>query len=275
MRIMTSNIWGDYFGNEVSSREGQLYSVYKKYDPDIIGVQEVTGAWYQGEMFKNLEKDGYTIVGAFYIHPDEYTSAPGAPLHEGGNYVPMFVKRSKFKILECGYEVLRNTPDRSKAITWAVLQDKETGKPFGAANTHFWWMARGAEDNLLRAENAKQMAAVMKYINGKYECPVFSFGDMNTLLGSEVFEVYGEAGIEHLLDKAEKGSTVSSHHGDPVRGEDGRSHGKRTANDKSCSIDHMVGIGEGYKVAEYCIIEDQDALDATDHSPVFVDIELL
>ena len=30
MRIMTSNIWGDYFGNEVSSREGQLYSVYKK-----------------------------------------------------------------------------------------------------------------------------------------------------------------------------------------------------------------------------------------------------
>ena len=40
------------------------------------------------------------------------------------------------------------------------------------------------------------------------------------------------------------------------------------------SIDHMVGYGEGYKVSEYYIVEDQDALDATDHSPVYVDIEL-
>ncbi len=275
MRIMTSNIWGDYFGNEVSSREGQLYDVYKKYDPDIIGVQEATGAWWKGEMFHSLEKDGYTIVSPYFIHPDEYKDEPGAPLHEGGNYVPLFVRRSKFKILECGYELLRNTPDRSKAITWAVLEDKETGKVFGAANTHFWWMPRGTEDNLLRAENAKQMVAVMKYINGKYFCPVFSFGDMNTRLGSEVFEVYDINHVEHLLDKAEKGSKIASHHGDPIRGEDGRYHGKKTEKDKADSIDHMVGFGENYKVSEYYIIEDQDALDATDHSPVYVDIELL
>jgi len=274
MRIMTSNIWGDYFGNEVSSREGQLYSVYKKYDPDIIGVQEATGAWWKGEMFHSLEKDGYTVVSPFFIHPDDYTDAPGAPLHEGFNYVPLFVKRSKYKILECGYEPLRNTPDRSKAITWAVLEDKETGKVFGVANTHFWWMARGTEDNLLRAENAKQMVAVMKYINGKHFCPVFSFGDMNTILGSEVFEVYDINHVEHLLDKAVKASKCASHHGDPVRGEDGRYHGKKTQNDKSLSIDHMVGFGEGYKVSEYYIIEDQDALDATDHSPVYVDVEI-
>ena len=50
--------------------------------------------------------------------------------------------------------------------------------------------------------------------------------------------------------------------------------GKKTEEDKTRSIDHMVGYGEGYKVSEYYIIEDQDALDATDHSPVYVDIEL-
>lgn len=274
MRIMTSNIWGDYFGNEVSSREGQLYGVYKKYDPDIIGVQEATGAWWKGEMFHNLEKDGYTVISPYFIHPDEYADAPGAPLHEGFNYVPLFIKRSKYKILECGYEPLRNTPDRSKAITWAVVEDKETGKVCGVANTHFWWMARGIEDNLLRAENAKQIVAVMKYVNSKYFCPVFSFGDMNTILGSEVFEVYDINHVEHLLDKAEKGSKCASHHGDPVRGEDGRYHGKKTENDKKYSIDHMVGYGGDYKVTEYYIIEDQDALDATDHSPVYVDVEV-
>jgi len=37
----------------------------------------------------------------------------------------------------------------------------------------------------------------------------------------------------------------------------------------------MVGFGINYKVSEYYIIEDRDVLDATDHSPVYVDIELL
>ena len=274
MRIMTSNIWGDYFGNEVSSREGQLYDVYKKYDADVIGVQEATGNWWKGEMFRNLIKDGYTLISPYNVNPDDFAAEPCAPLHEGFNYVPLFVRRSKFKILECGYEVLRNTPDRSKAITWAVIEDKETGKLCGVVNTHFWWMSRGQDDNLLRAENAKQLVAVNKYINSKYFCPVFSFGDMNTILGSEVFEVYDINHIVHLLDKAEKGSKCSSHHGDPVRGEDNRYHGKKTENGKDKSIDHMVGYGEGFKVSEYYIIEDQDALDATDHSPVYVDIDL-
>ncbi len=275
MRIMTSNIWGDYFGNEVSSREEQLYSVYKKYNPDIIGVQEVTGSWYLSNMFHNLEKDGYTVVGANYIHPSDYTPYPGSPLFEGANYVPLFIKRSKYKILENGWELLKNTPDQSKAITWAVLEEKESGKLFGVANTHFWWKIDCKEDYLLRAQNAKQLVAVMKYINGKYFCPVFAFGDMNTQLKSEVFEVYDINQVLHLLELAEKGSTVSSHHGDPVRGEDGKYYGTKTKNGKEYSLDHIVAFGTNYTVSEYNVITDQDALDATDHSPVYVDINLI
>ena len=37
VRIMTSNIWGDYFGNEVTRREDQLFEVYMKYAADVIG----------------------------------------------------------------------------------------------------------------------------------------------------------------------------------------------------------------------------------------------
>ena len=62
MRIMTSNIWGDYFGNEVSSRENQLSDVFEKYDADVIGMQEVTDSWYKSSIFKKLSEK-YMLIG--------------------------------------------------------------------------------------------------------------------------------------------------------------------------------------------------------------------
>lgn len=275
MRIMTSNIWGDFFGNEVSSREGQLYEIYKKYVPDILGLQEACGSWYKSEMFAALEKDGYLFLGTHLIHLEQYQAMPGMQLYEGASSVPLLVKKDQFKVLGYGNEGLKDTPDHSKAITWAVLETKSDNKIFGVCNTHFWWMERGEEDEQLRKENAKQLAFVMKQIHDRYQCPVFSFGDMNTRFGSVVFDVYEKEQIRSLLDEADIASEVSSYHGDPVRGVDGRYHGQKTQLDKKHSIDHMVGYGKSYHVREYKVVEDQDALDATDHSPVYVDVELL
>lgn len=296
MKIMTSNIWGDFFGNEVSGRDEQLYQVYKKYDPDIIGLQEATGAWYLSNLFRQLEQDGYLFLGAHYVHPDCYTSVPGQSLYEGGISVPMLIKKECFSVEEYGYEQLRNTPDRSKAITWAVLKKKADGKVFGVCNTHFWWMSgkESEEDKVqlervigasarwskeahdaLRVENAEQLAARMKYIRDKYDCAVFAFGDMNTHLDSEVFDVYRSNQIKCLQDEARTASEVSSWHGNPQRGADGHYHGARTQKGREGSIDHMVGMTEKYEVAAYVVVEDQEALDATDHSPVYAELTLL
>lgn len=43
MRLMTTNIWGDYFDNPVDVREDNMYKVYENYSPDVIGFQEVNG----------------------------------------------------------------------------------------------------------------------------------------------------------------------------------------------------------------------------------------
>ena len=58
---MTSNIWGDYFGNPVTIREDELYDVYCRYVPDVIGLQEATVAWHQSTLFSRLKKE-YTEV---------------------------------------------------------------------------------------------------------------------------------------------------------------------------------------------------------------------
>jgi endonuclease/exonuclease/phosphatase family metal-dependent hydrolase len=38
------------------------------------------------------------------------------------------------------------------------------------------------------------------------------------------------------------------------------------------SIDHIVGLGDGFTVKEYRVIEDREALDASDHSPIYADV---
>lgn len=193
MRIMTSNIWGDYFGNPVEVREDLLFTVFKRYSPDVLGMQEYTPGWYDGNMYNWLSEEYYPV---------------------------------------------------------------------------------GTEHDVIRVGNAHQLVNLMKHLNVRYNCPVFAFGDMNTRISSGVFEVYRKNGIKHLYDLAERKDEVSSHHGDPVLKEDGRYHGEKTKNGKEFSIDHIVVLGENIKVLEYRIIEDIEALDATDHSPVYADVTI-
>ena len=42
VRIVTANIWGDYFGNPVRDREGAFLDAFIQYGADVIGMQECT-----------------------------------------------------------------------------------------------------------------------------------------------------------------------------------------------------------------------------------------
>ena len=256
MRIMTSNIWGDYFGNPVEVRQDQLYQVFQTYQPDILGFQEVTSGWYNGTLLEKLS--------------EEYAFA-GTELYENINYVPLAYKK-KYALLAKGYEFLTDTPDISKAITWAVLQDGD--RKFAVCNTHFWWKT-GPEHDEIRLQNARQLTALMRHLHETHRCCVFAFGDMNCTVSSGVFRIYAENGIRQLRELAVQADTVTSHHGDPLRGEDGLYHGTPSTKDYNYSIDHLVVLGEGCHVDSYRVIEDQAALDATDHSPVFADVEII
>ncbi len=116
---MTSNIWGDYFGNEVQIREDQLFDVYTKYAPDVIGFQEVTPGWYESSIFGKLSGE-YSFIGT--------------EVFDSNNYVPIAIKK-KYSLIAKGFEYLENTPDQSKAITWAVVDDGE--HKVAVCNTHF------------------------------------------------------------------------------------------------------------------------------------------
>ncbi len=255
IRVMTANIWGNYFNNPVSVREDGLITVFDKYSPDVLGLQEVMDEWYKSKMFPQLAEN-YNLFGT--------------EMFNSNIFVPM-AARKEFKILAKGFEYFTDTPDASKSVDWAVLENN--GKVFAVCNTHFWWMT-GEEHDKIRVINAKQISALMKYLHERFNCPVFAFGDMNTTISSDVFKVYEENGIKHLYDIAEEKDDITSHHGDPIKDENGKFHGKTSDNDHTYSIDHIIALGDGFEVKEYRVVTDQEVLDATDHSPVYADIVL-
>ena len=262
LRLVTANIWGDYFGNPVSEREDAFLDAFLKYQADVIGMQECTTGWHESKLFSGLQENNYAMLNKF----------KGVSL----NYVPIFYRSDRFELVDSGFQYYMKVPnDRSKAFTWAVLKSIENGQVFGVINTHFWWKS-GAEHDAIRMINAEQLVQRMLAIHDEYNCPVFAFGDLNCTTYAAPFQYFNENNIVRLRDIAKTFSKKSSHHGDPVRGEDGLYHGKVSKNPEVKAIDHIIGLqGDfDYEVTTYQLILDQPVLDASDHSPVYADIVL-
>ena len=51
---MTSNIWGDFFGNPVPPRAPLLAAVYARYTPDVLGLQEAGPSWWKSSLIPAL-----------------------------------------------------------------------------------------------------------------------------------------------------------------------------------------------------------------------------
>lgn len=260
MRLMTNNVWGDYFGNPVAVREDQLLATFMKYAPDILCLQEITPSWYGSRLFAGLAAR-YAMAGII----------------TGGeeNCVPLAYDKARFALLAAGFERFDNTPDLTKAMTYAVLRERASGRVLAVCSTHFWWQI-GPEHEMVRMANARQLSALMRRVQAQYGCPVFALGDLNCAVASGVFRVFAEGGIVCLRDLAREASTVSTEHGEPILGADGRYHGAPPTQAADSSIDHMVALlGDcPCAVADYRVVLDQAALDATDHSPVYADVTL-
>ncbi len=243
---------GDYFGNPCGVRSADIEKTVIKYLPDVIGVQEVTGGWYDDGIFERLS-DKYTLVEGWK-----------------GNYTPILFNRDVFDMKECGSELMEKTPDRSKSITRAVLCHKETEELFAVLCTHFWWMKRNDGDEEIRLANSVQLYSRMEILRQRYGCKVFAFGDFNCGYNSNVLNYFRERGILSSVDIAEAYSERSSCHGDPQKGEDGKYHGVKTENDYKKSLDHIITYKDT-KIKCQAIVEDREALDASDHLPVYID----
>ena len=256
IRIMTANIWGDYFGNPVEMREKDIEDTIRKYAPDVIGLQEITASWYSCDLLKNLGNEYEVVTG------------------QSGNFTPLLYKKDTFDAVEVGFERYSETDDRSKGITWALLKRNSDGKRVAVCNTHLWWMQRGDEDEKLRMKNAEQLLERVSILKEKYNAPVFAFGDFNSKVTGSAIKYLSENKFMPAYNYADKFTNISSYHNDPILGDDGKYHGVKTENKITESIDYILSFGENVHINNYVIVEDQKILDSSDHSPVYLDAEL-
>lgn len=142
--------------NQWSNRKDLAANVIKFYDVDVFGAQEVLHHQLT-ELLVRLPGYGYVGVG----REDGKTK---------GEYAPIFYKTDRFNVVKSGNFWLAEDMNAvgkkgwdaacERVATWAILQDKESGKKFFFLNTHLDHMGKVArhEGASLVLEQVKKLS---------------------------------------------------------------------------------------------------------------------
>lgn len=194
IKVMTYNIRYDNPGdgeNQWNNRTGKVYDLIKKYDPDIIGVQEA--------LYHQLEDISENLKHY------EYFGAGRDDGKQKGEYSAVFIRKNRFKIVEQNTFWLSKTPEVpgskdwdaaiTRVVTWGKLEDKKTKKTFMMINTHFDHI--GKESRRQSASLLKDRAASLAK-----SLPVIITGDFNFTRDAAPYAVMMDPSGLRLRDAA-------------------------------------------------------------------------
>ena len=253
-RVMSFNVRCKNDGMQtITNRSKVAVEVIKQYAPDSFGVQECTPRWKR--IFAANLDGKYACVGAardFYGPFTEYSS--------------IYYLKDKYNLIDSGTFWLSETPEKRwtksfdstcyRVASWALLEDKETGKRYTHINTHL--------DHVLESTRESQMKVlidcVKKVANGS---PIIMTGDFNAYEDdSLVYEVACESfnDAKKVAVNSDTGRTFTSY---GTKEEDGTGAIDFIFADKSLEIDT-------YKIIRNTV---QDIY-PSDHYPIVADIRL-
>ncbi len=301
LRAIYHNIYGyDRTPTINPIRRYTLESIlYREYGADLLCLQEYDG--YPRKLLAPLlEEQGYIEV------PADRGDFPS-------NCSPILYDPKKLELLDHGFypfswksEVFPKVCNNhnSKNLTWAVFEQKSTGKRFVNISVHFYYspdasqdMTNRVESNKGRIKNAEEMHDVIENVirtrhNGAWrELPVLLGGDLNcgfanktlpSLIASAggriALDLLEEYGMKHLQKTADLFSdNTTAYCGYPTYDEElgyydhvGKVH--HLTYDKA--IDHIYTLGDGIQCHTFDILDSSYAMRTSDHCPILVDLDL-
>jgi endonuclease/exonuclease/phosphatase family metal-dependent hydrolase len=187
IKVMSFNIRFDTvadtaMGNDWAARVDSVIETVERFDPDIVGFQEV------------LHSQLYDLVAAL---PDHDVVGRPREAGPGGEHVPIFFDRDRFDGAGSGDFWLSPTPEVAGSIgwdaanprhcTWLRLLDRSSGLRFAVFNTHL--DNRGA---MARLEAARIIVADATVAPG---LPSIILGDFNAEERSGPLDTLREAGL--------------------------------------------------------------------------------
>ena len=159
-------------------RKPATKEMIEREQPDVFGLQEALIGQLQ---YIDSNFPQYSRVG---VGRDDGK--------EDGEFMAVYYRSDKFKLLKNGDFWLSETPDECsmgwdaacrRIVTWAKLKDKETGKVFYAFNTHL--------DHVGEVAREQSILLIVKKIDEivkKDKAPVFLSGDFNSNVNSAIFD---------------------------------------------------------------------------------------
>ncbi len=236
--------------NKWANRSESVTALIKKYNPDLLGVQE---ALHNQMMDLQTHLPDYSFLGV--------GREDGI---EKGEYSAIFYKKDKFEVLRQSTFWLSETIDVpgskswdaaiTRVVTWAVLKDKLSEKTFTYANTHFDHVGKEARKN--------SAILIKGYMTGLFagmgiDIPLIVSGDFN----SEPTE----APYQTMISKHE----IVLFDSRPASELTGTYCGFEVDKMKCRTIDYIFH-SKHWKTESYKVVQDNDGkYYPSDHLPVF------
>ena len=248
LRIMSWNmlteLWNDKIPVDVRDEQAAAAILY--YCPDVIGMQEITPAWY--DTLENLLGDTYAFVSR--------KNQSGSISYNG-----IFYNKNKVKLIESGVKNYSVGAATMRLYTWALFERISDGERFIVSSTHW---DTGSYPERIKVQ-ASEMATIVKQLQEKYQVPIFNTGDYNTKEDSSLFISFlSQAGFVDSRGVAKHiGDEGGTYHAPPL----GEAPGSGGA------IDHIT-VPKDFEITYYTRLTDELILDASDHCPIYVDVKL-
>ena len=241
VRIMSFNVRDGEF-----DREEIVPQVVADYMPDSVGFQECEGTWYL--TLKTYLPD-YKIIGV-----GRWTG-----IRQLGESTAIMYRKDKYKLVDWGTFWLSETPyipsigwdaNYARTCTWAILENKETGKQYAHFNTHL--------DNGGSEARQKGLDMILSRI-AELDMPVVLTGDFNFSKNSDNYTTLSTrlTDVSSVALTADSGGTAHGYAG-----------GIGTAPIDFICINDKVDTVKTYKI----IRDKYNDRFVSDHYPIYSDI---
>ena len=251
-RIMSFNILSEEWDARavMEGRDIRVSAVLLNYLPDVAALQEVSNKWYP-----ILE----TNVGGIY----KFTRTKN--LHREGTYTTLIYNTQTTKLIEEGLEYYSvGNSKRLRSIVWGLFESIATGERYVVFSTH--WDV-GAERQWMRMTEAKEMADFCQSLYDKYKVDIFACGDYNASESTEEYQTFiKESGFVDAKNSAKHiNRACKTYH----------TLFESVSTSTYESIDHITFMEQTKpKVLYYNTLIAEYIIDASDHSPIYIDIKL-
>lgn len=255
IKVMTYNIRYDNPGDGVnawSNRKRKVVDLIKKYDPDLIGIQEAL-----------LHQLDDIVEGA----PDyEFYGVGRDDGKEKGEYSAILYKKSKFDLLEKNTIWLSETPNVPGSKSWdaaitriltsTILKEKSSGFEFRFLNTHFDHIGKEA-----RKQSAELIRKTIANSQKDKNLPLILSGDFNIERTEPPYGILTQKEKPQLFDTKPASDSTGTFCGFKV-------------GEMECRAIDFIFYNKGWKTKSYEVIQDNDGTNyPSDHLPVIAVLE--